>query len=502
MAQPLTWAIQTVGGRQVENDGSRLVNFYAINPQVPQEARAPVILYGVPGYEDWMTPAAAGGRTGIQGMIAIDSPLRGRRLCGISSGSQFFQIREGQAPTTHAFTTDPNEYYDSPARFAEDGRRVLFIRGRSIVQWDMAANSGAGDFQPVMAPVAGGGTDILPDENWVDIIWLQGYFVLLSRGGQIFHSELNSDTFNQLDFATAERNPDPGVALMAWAGRFYVFGTRTIEAFMNDGGSPFAFRTDRSYAIPHGCIARDTVQSDEGAMYFLGHDKIFYGFTGGKPVRLSNGTIEYDIARSTAENAVGYVYTEEGRRFYSLILDIPGEGKKNWTIDFTTGFWHERTVTNMLCAARHLERNFVGLSDRAAIQEQDLDFGTVPGDGEFEREAISRLISANEQNLVFHSLWIDLPQFDAPPAGSDEILELDWSDDGQETWKGYVDNGVTRPRGYGQTDNLRRRRLRFNLLGSTQEGRNFRIKVRSKGRVQINATYHDSDIQGGGYVRL
>ena len=511
MAIPIVWALQTVGGRQETNNGSRLVNFFAINTQDPNLSKSSIVLYSTPGFRKLLEVSklevnSSPVGSGIQGMISIDSPTYGRRLYGISAGYQFFEAIEGthvvnrynpyldasgnpvaqpalsQLTSVRNFTTASVERFTGPARLVSDGRRIVFVVGRSVVMWDMEA----GAFQQVYAPVANNNSATLPDEEWVDLLWFQGYFVLLARNGQIFHSNVHSDTFSQLDFATAERNPDPGVGIAGYAGKIYIFGSRTIESFYNAGTDPFAFRRDLGWAIPIGCAARDTLITNEAGMFFLGTDKMVYAFSGGgPPVRISNATVEYDIALSETYRAWGYEYTEEGRRFYSLVLTFPDGTRKNWTLDLVTGFWHERIATDILCATRWLDFNIIGREGSNYIYNQSLNWGDEDGTI-VERLAISPDAEANLLVLSFRSLFLDQPLLPLPAGVADHgQLILDWRDDETIGWKPVV------PR--GSENNLKHKILRFNQLGSTKSGRNFRIRIKSGRRVHLDGAYIIAD---------
>ena len=517
MAEQIIWAKQTVEGRQVTNDGSELRNFFFVPVDDVEEGKSPGILYSTPGITPHVTVGNLGARPdAIHGMIAVDSPAYGKRLYGISQGLNFFDLRAGAgAPSVRAFSNSPAEAYTGPARLASDGRRTVFIRGRSMVMWDQAENGGNGGFVPVYTPTSENPQELLPDENWVDVGWVNGYFLLLAYSGEIFHSRLHSGDFDQLDFATAERNPDPGVGLAVFGGRFYVFGSQTIEIYREVASAttgsgaviPFAFGRIGDSAIPIGCVARDTIQVNEGGVFWLGSDESFYVTGGGLPTKLSNATVDYDVARSNAAQARGYVYTEEGRRFYSLILQFPDGTKKNWTIDLATRFWHERTITNILCAEEFDLKTVVGLDNSRTIFEQTLNEGRENG-VIVERTAVASLIHNNRKVISFPAGFFDVPKFPLNGAPDDGRFALDWSDDGKQTWgetgvgakpyRGSLPPGHADRVGTAQDNpvNLDAPNLRFNLLGATK-GRNFRVRVNSPRRFQIEATYLESKELGG-----
>ena len=520
MLRQVIWALETVAGRQDTSGGSRLVNLFALNTQHPRDARAPIVLHGTPGIRKYLNvPRQAVGRTGgastlnanqytagIQGLVAVDSPSCGRRLFGISNALQFCEVRTGAGnpiPLYHNpyvdgagdpvaapdvvtitrardFTDDPGEGFTGPVRFAEDGRRVVFVVGRSVVMWDMDDDNRAGAFQTVYAPTPENDLAVLADNDWVDVAWIDHYFVLLARNGQIFHSQLNSDTFDQLDFATAESNPDPGVALEVFAGVLWVFGSKTIEAWTNAGTDPFAFAPQKQRTVPIGCAARDTVQVDQSGIHFLGNDRIVYRFVGGAPDRISTETVENDITKSEFWKAYAYLYTEEGRRFYALILTFRGGAKKNWTLDLTTGFWHERSDTSILCMTEFEGWNVAGRAGDSHIFTQALDWGDWDG-AIIERQAVSSLYWNPKGSMTFNDCYVLCPLADVDAntlvlSHSDDTLE---TNDSAKVWS----TGLSRP--------LSRREIHYGNLGSTRTGRHFRLTAQTDRRFKIDATLLD-----------
>ena len=57
--RPIQWARRTVEGRQIEADGSRLVNFYAVMVPDPEESKVPVMLYSAPGRRRYLRSPGA-----------------------------------------------------------------------------------------------------------------------------------------------------------------------------------------------------------------------------------------------------------------------------------------------------------------------------------------------------------------------------------------------------------------------------------------------------------
>lgn len=455
---------------------------------------------------------------GVHALLPIDNPVYGRRIIGISSQYQFFQIWLGgptgaDAPANydpyratnpdaaHAvpaarvtnFTAEPDlSAVDSdgdpiPVRLITDGRRVLVVLKRQVLTYDMATNS---FLQQILAPTPDNQAADLPDQDWTASAWVDGYFILGARNGQIFHSVLNEINFDQLDTAMAGAKPDGIVGMRVLNRRLFIFGTESIEQWYNAGASDFAFRRDNSQVMELGCIAPHSIAVNIAAIIFVGHDLMVYAVGGAQFVRISTDAVDYDIAQSQAEKARGFVYTEEGHRFYSLTLFFDDGSRKNWTFDFNTRAWHERTGhhTRILCATRLGEQNLVGLEGDPWIYDTRLDWGIsgldVDGTGgsAFDREAVSPLLHANLQRARVNTILLDLPDREGDP---NDTLSLSWSDDGQKT---FTDDDARRLPMEGRT------RFRWNRLGQFTSSRHFRLRTSARRRVDILGAYAETEV--------
>ena len=528
MYRPIQWARQSAQGRQVENDGSRLINFYAVGAVDPTESKVPVLLYSLPGMRRFLevpprllTSPAITPPAGIHALLESNTPAYGYRLFGISSRYDFFALRQGggagvqdiaegydplkdtapddvfEVTDLHQFTGESAEAVpeDEPAKLVTDGRRIMWVSPNEVFCYDLGKAGGAG-FVDIQAPEPSDRSPLedLNDQEWVGIEWIDGYFIIAARSGDIFHSALDLITFDQLDFGRASSSPDAIVGLAKLNRRLYVLGTHTVEDWFNTGNADFAFSRNNSTVIQLGCIARHSIASNEFGIMFLAHDLIVYMISGpGHAIRISSTAVEYDIAQSEFTKARAYTYTEEGHRFYSLTLFFPDGTKKNWTFDFKTNFWHERTTTDILATARFNGRNIVGRAGNQHIYDMRLDWGYIEADDDGEddiaidRTAISPILFANLHRVRVGNLQLDIPP---RPGEDDDSVLLEWSDDGGQTWVGeFLADGVTSAARELGT----RQRHRWNRLGQTSRdgslGRNFRLTTSAMRRVDILGAY-------------
>lgn len=524
--RPIQWAQRSVEGRQIEADGSRLVNFYAVRVPAPEESKVPVMLYSSPGRRRFLNvPASSVGMIqppkGIHALLTVDAPAYGLNLFGLSARYQMFRFRAGtghdiadgydpfRAANPDAviaagnnrfnFTAEEAESVpaDEPRRMVSDGRRVLWVSPNEVFMYDLGKTGGAG-FVSVQAPDPADLSPLedLTENEWVDCAWIDGYFILAARSGQFFHSLLNSEQFDQLEFAQASSNPDAIVGLAKLHRRLYVLGSESVENWYNTGGADFAFARDNSFVVEVGCEARATIATNETALFFLGHNLIVYMMIGPRYDRISTDAVEYDIARSQTKKARAYVYTEEGHRFYALTLVFADATRKTWAFDLDTLVWHERSATNILCATRFLGRNLIGLEGHSHIFDQRLDWGEAEADAgaaAIARTAISPAVFANLQRARMPSLHMDIPLRPGPamPVAGEEVVTLDWSDDGGTTYRGATNaDGTPKTRSLDQI----RRRFRWSRLGQFRSGRNFRLRTSARRRVDILGTYVETEV--------
>ena len=514
----IQWARQSTGSRQDPNDGSRLINCYAVNPAALRTApQQPVTQVEVRPVESASTVFSLPDdlnfdRAGItvetnraiNGIVLINSPVYGKRLLGVLGGYWFYQIVLGGTADDDppAGPVDPSEKYivlseanpaegerrifqytteaensagANPVKLATDGRRVLFTAHREVYAFDCAAMD-AGKFQTILAPTPDDQSAELPDEAWVDVVWVDGYFVLFARGGQIFHSNHNSLRFDQLDFASAESNPDAIVGALVFRRRIYVFGRASIEVWYNAGDRDFAFRRDNSYTMNIGCVSRNSLQQDVDRMYFIGSDGIVYATGGSAPQRISHEAVESDIKRyANGVYCRTAAYTSVGHRFYTLELYSDEEDMADrealpsavWGYDATTGFWHERDPNAALEVNGQVEIDGRTLLARAkGSSEIDVlsSFRWRPSDDDTIVQLISPTLIGNTAMTRVFNLRLHT-SFDASiHKPGNATLQI--SRDGGNTWLPSL--GFTRPLAPS---------MDFPRLGSDIDGLGFNFRL-------------------------
>jgi hypothetical protein len=169
------------------------------------------------------------------------------------------------------------------------------------------------------------------------VIFIDGYFLwTIASPDQFIISALNDGlTYDPLDVATVEGDPDFIIGVTNDHREVQFFGTRTTEIWFNSGGADFPFERQGNAFIERGCFDRDSIVKIDNSVIFVGDDRIVYRLNGYTPQRVSTDAIDTQIASAAWYR--GFTYTQEGHKFYVLSTDLG-----TVALDVATGLWHER----------------------------------------------------------------------------------------------------------------------------------------------------------------
>ena len=194
------------------------------------------------------------------------------------------------------------------------------------------------------------------------VTYQDGYFLFDRKGtGQFFVSNLLDVSFDPLDFATAEGQPDPLIRVLSDHREVFMFGTETIEVWYNSGAADFPFERNQGAFIEKGCGARYTVAKQNNTVYFVGSDLMVYQMTGYTPMRISTHAVEKTLKDTDLSSAFAYTYQEDGHLFY--VLTIPSRNL-TWCYDISTGSWHIRKSYQF---GRHQSNNAVFFDSKTLV---------------------------------------------------------------------------------------------------------------------------------------
>jgi hypothetical protein len=177
-------------------------------------------------------------------------------------------------------------------------------------------------------------TNLPPVSN---VVYIDGYFVWsVFESDQFIISGINDGlTYDPLDVATVEGDPDDIIAVVNDHRELQFYGSRTVEIWYNSGAADFPFARQGNAFIERGCIDRNSLVKIDNSVHFVGDDRVVYRLNGYEPVRISTHAIEFRI--SDAEWFRGFTYTQQGHKFYVLNTDAGC-----WAYDMATGAWAQR----------------------------------------------------------------------------------------------------------------------------------------------------------------
>jgi len=174
------------------------------------------------------------------------------------------------------------------------------------------------------------------------VSFTDGYFIFDRVGtNQWFLSDLYDGlTYNGLDFASAEGQPGFVTATVQNLQLEFIFCSSHIEIWYDAGTANFPFQRYSGGIINYGCISPYSIIKQDGAIFFLGADHVFYRLQANAALRVSTHPIETLLAKAdNITNVFCMTFTWEGHKL--VFMTVPSLNK-TLCYDISTGKWHER----------------------------------------------------------------------------------------------------------------------------------------------------------------
>ena len=213
-----------------------------------------------------------------------------------------------------------------------------------------------------------------------NVIYINGYFVWsVFESDQFIISALGDGlTYDPLDVATVEGDPDNIVGMVNSHNQILFAGAETIEPWDNTGAADFPFERSGAAVIERGILDRDSLIKIDNSVQFVGDDKIVYRLNGYDTLRISTHAIEFKIASAAWYRA--FTYTQEGAKFYVLNTNLG-----TFAYDMSTGAWHERKSLGKVnyrvsCAIEAYNRTIMGDAYTGKLYVPNLDTHTENGE--------------------------------------------------------------------------------------------------------------------------
>lgn len=234
---------------------------------------------------------------------------------------------------------------------ADNGGQLIIINS-SGDGWIYNENAGT-PFQAITDP------DFKANGNPKSVVFLDGYFVLSTDKKKIIISNLNDGlSYNALDFATAEADPDGISALQVVNNQLVVIGEKTTELFTNRGGAQFPFQRINGLVINIGTTSPGSVTKVGQTFFMLGSSgtgsDTAYIFNGNSYSEVANPGIARLIETSDIKEATSTSYGYLGAEFAACSF-----GGSTIVYDTKTSAWHERNLTTSTGTVRSVISNAI-----------------------------------------------------------------------------------------------------------------------------------------------
>lgn len=412
-------------------DAEKCVNWY---PEISQnrDSKTPIALLGTPG----LVQLGVYGAGPIRGCWALPGGMQAI----VVSGDAVFMVDQafnGTQIGTLATSRGPVQIRDNGA-----GNIAVIVDGPNGYVVNRTLNT----------------VKQISDPAWLGstrIAFIDGWLVFNKPDSQTFYTSPlywnGTDAMDATYFALKDTSTDNIVTMMENKRELWLIGERTGEVWYDAGNSYFPFSRLQGVTFQHGCAAPQSMARLSDSLVWLGQNEQ------GQPVvkrtamfgyivqDFSTIAVNYAIAQySTVEDAIGYVYLEDGHLFY--VLTFP-TADRTWVYDAMTNMWHERASYDSVAGLFHRHRsncqmNFQGVTvvgDYAsgALFQLSRKAYTDAGAPLVAWRRTPHVWDQNNRERVFHSqLQIEF----APGVGlqtgqgSDPQAVMKWSDDGGQTW--------------------------------------------------------------------
>jgi hypothetical protein len=272
-----------------------------------------------------------------------------------------------------------------------------------------------------------------PDSaNVTAIAFLKGYFLAARADSHklYFSGVLNGNSWDALDFVSAESKPDTIRGVFKVRDEVWLAGGETVEFFAptGDGDAPFQAIEARQYdkgmlAVGAGALADNT-------LFFVGSDGLVYR-GGAIPDRVSDNGIEERIGQSASIACLGFVF--EGHTFFGIRTD-----SGDYLFDAATKQWSNFETHGL---GRWLARSAWMVGDTPYFGHYSdgtvLQFDGWLDDGDPLVRLFTAAAPINGGTAIIDNLriWANVGRTEViSGAGTEPVVEMRSSDDAGVTW--------------------------------------------------------------------
>ncbi len=371
----------------------------------------------------------------IRGSWVRSDPVTGTDIPYVVAGNSLYQINSDGTNLLVGSGIGGTDLVG----MSDNGYQLCVVSGQARAGWilDVNPQSPTFGFQQITSSA------FYPANT---VSFFDGYFVFDRIGtNQFFISALyDGTTYNGLDFASAETQPDFVTGTVQNLQLLFIICQKHLELWYDAGAADFPFQRYTGSGISYGCVSPHSIIKQDGAIFFLGSDKIFYRLQSTAPIRISNHAMEHIIAQDPdITQAYCFTYTLEGHKFVVLQLSA---SRKTLVFDISTNRWHEReswdqnnvSIGKWRTNTAFSAFNNIYFGESLSSMVGMLDWTTYTELGNTMRGlAYSIPYHQDRKRLFFSRFELDVQTGVGLTTGqgSDPQVMLSWSTDGANTFK-------------------------------------------------------------------
>jgi len=350
--------------------------------------KSQIAFYGTPG----TTLRVSFGDTPVRGWIAVEN------LYYVVHRGTLYSVDNAGVKTSLGTLNTTEGRVD----LAYDGTLILIVDGTNLYTLTLPAT---------FAQVSGG---FVPD-GANTCAWLDGQFIVDQSDSDQFFISPSGTSWDALDFATAESNPDGLVRVFSDNGELLLFGENTTEPWGNIGAADFPFASIKGATQEFGLAARWSLCKYNSGLACLmkpraGQVQVMF-ISGYVPKPISTQEMDYLINQyATVSDATFYAYMLGGHPM--LQCNFPS-AEKSWLYDGSTGMWSPLEFG--LDGERHrgeLQLDYLNktiISDYETGEIYNLTDDALTDNGTaIAREIISRHIFNGNARVNINQLYVDM----------------------------------------------------------------------------------------------
>jgi len=409
---------QTGGSRSRDVDYQLTQNWY---PELTPTGKSQIALYPTPG----LTLFGNVGTGPIRGSIVFGDYLY------VVAGNTVYQVNNAGGHTALTGT------------LSTTGGRVSMAHNGTI----MWIADGTNGYAVTSTTVTTSTQSNYPDTA-TQVVFFDGRFIVNdpTNTGRWYLSEtyINDGTtesyWTATGFATAERDPDALVSIIANNRQLWFIGASTAEPWYNAGALTVPYEPIQNGFSEWGCAAEHSPATADGSVFWLTKNKQGQGQVvqtkGYAPQVISTDAIATKIAdMAVISDAFGYTYQAYRHTFY--VLTFPTEAV-TLVYDIATNMWHEWSSKDIGRHRGNSHSFFNGehvIGDYSDGKLYKLDYAVFTDNGDvITRKRRSPHLHADDRMAHHRSIRIDFEEGVGNASDTDPQAMLRWSDDGGHTW--------------------------------------------------------------------